>query len=125
MKKFESLKKNRDFGEVYQKGRSYGNRLLVMIVLDKGQDHPGRVGISVSKKVGNSVVRHRLKRQIREYFRLHMKDWKDGYDYVIIARKDAKDKDYQQIEKSLRYLGNRLQVYEEEMNSDHMPAGQG
>lgn len=113
MKKFESLKKNDDFGEICQKGRSYGNRLLVMIILDKGQDHQGRVGISVSKKVGNSVVRHRLKRQIREAFRLHLNEWKDGFDYVIIARKDAKDKDFWQIERSLKYLGSRLQVWEE------------
>lgn len=114
MEKFESLKKNRDFGEVYRKGRSYGNRLFVMIVLEQGQNHRGRVGISVSKKVGNSVIRHRLKRRIREIFRLSASSWKDNCDYVIIVRKNAADKDYHQIEKALKALGKRLEVYTED-----------
>ena len=59
----ESLKKNQDFKTVYGHGKSCANRYLVMYVL--GNDSSGnRLGISVSKKVGNSVVRHRLTRLI-------------------------------------------------------------
>jgi len=110
MKEFVSLKKNEDFGRVYRQGRSYGNRLLVMYVFERGQDPESRIGISVSKKVGNSVVRHRLKRQIRECFRTRSSEWKDGYDIVVIAKKDAKDKDYQKIENALWHLGKKLDL---------------
>ena len=56
MKYSESLKKNRDFQNVYKKGKSYANRYLVMYVL-KNDTERNRLGISVSKKVGNSVIR--------------------------------------------------------------------
>ena len=69
MKHTESLKKNRDFQNVYKKGTSFANRYLVMYVMDNGLEM-NRVGISVSKKVGNSVVRHRVKRLIKEAYRL-------------------------------------------------------
>ena len=65
MKYSESLKKNRDFQLVYKQGTSFANRFLVMYV-KKNQLGRNRIGISVSKKVGNSVVRHHLARLIRE-----------------------------------------------------------
>ena len=70
MKYSESLKKNRDFQQVYKRGTSKANRYLVMYVLHN-QHMMNRLGISVSKKVGNSVVRHRLTRLIRESYRLN------------------------------------------------------
>ena len=70
MKYSESLKKNRDFQNVYKKGKSYANRYLVMYVLENETDR-NRLGISVSKKVGNSVIRHHVTRLIRESYRLH------------------------------------------------------
>ena len=69
MKYSESLKKNRDFQNVYKKGKSYANRYLVMYVL-KNDTERNRLGISVSKKVGNSVIRHHVTRLIRESYRL-------------------------------------------------------
>ena len=65
MSTFQSLKKNREFQSVYRAGRSRANRLFIMFVLDNGLED-NRVGISVSKKVGNSVVRHRVARKVRE-----------------------------------------------------------
>ena len=71
MKYSESLKKNRDFQQVYKRGTSKANRYLVMYVLENHDRHmENRLGISVSKKVGNSVVRHRVTRLIRESYRL-------------------------------------------------------
>ena len=70
MKYSESLKKNRDFQHVYRNGTSKANRYLVMYVLEN-QHMKNRLGISVSKKVGNSVVRHRITRLIRECYRLN------------------------------------------------------
>ena len=69
MKYSESLKKHKDFQHVYKKGSSYANKYLVMYVLEN-QTEGNRLGISVSKKVGNSIVRHRLTRLIRESYRL-------------------------------------------------------
>ena len=65
----ESLKKNHQFQFVYKYGKSYANKYLVMYVKENGLDK-NRIGISVSKKVGNSVVRHRVKRLVRECYRL-------------------------------------------------------
>ena len=72
MKFSESLKKNRDFQYVYKNGKSYANKCLVMYIIPNEQNK-NRVGISVSKKVGNSVVRHHLTRLIREREVAHMK----------------------------------------------------
>ena len=69
MKYSESLKKNKDFQNVYKHGISYANKYLVMYVLDN-KTCQNRLGISVSKKVGNSIVRHRLTILIRESYRL-------------------------------------------------------
>ena len=65
MKFSESLKKNKDFQYVYRNGTSMANRFVVLYVLENGTDK-NRLGISVSKKVGNSVIRHHLIRLIRE-----------------------------------------------------------
>lgn len=73
MKFSESLKKNHDFQYVYKKGKSFANKYLIMYQME---NHLGknRVGISVSKKVGNSIVRHRVTRLIRESYRLQEGD---------------------------------------------------
>lgn len=64
-----------------------------------------RIGISVSKKVGNSVVRHRVKRLIRESYRLHESIFNSGLDIVIIARQNAASAVYKDIESALLHLG--------------------
>ena len=65
MKRFPSIKKNSDFQNIYRNGKSYANRLLVMYVMRNGEES-NQLGISVSKKVGNSVVRHHIARLMRE-----------------------------------------------------------
>ena len=77
----ESLKKNKDFQNVYKNGRSCANSYLVMYVLENGTER-NRVGISVSKKVGNSIVRHRLTRLIRESYRLSEECF--GVDWISL-----------------------------------------
>lgn len=103
----ESLKKNRDFQVVYRQGTSYANRYLVMYVKENHLEK-NRIGISVSKKVGNSVVRHRLTRLIRESYRLNVQKFRSGLDIVVVARVNAKGRSCQEIEKALLHLG-RLQ----------------
>ena len=104
MKFSDSLKKNRDFQNVYSKGRSYANRMLVMYVLDNHTEN-NRLGISVSKKVGNSVIRHRITRLIRESYRLQEDMFNSGLDIVVIARGIARDATYKQIESAIAHLG--------------------
>ena len=107
MKFSESLKKNRDFQVVYRQGTSYANRYLVMYVKENHLEK-NRIGISVSKKVGNSVVRHCLTRLIRESYRLNEQKFRSGLDIVVVARVNAKGRSCQEIEKALLHLG-RLQ----------------
>ena len=104
MKYSESLKKNREFQQVYKNGRSAANRLLVMYEMENGLGK-NRLGVSVSKQVGNSIVRHRLTRLIRESYRLNEEMFPCGRDIVVIARVSAKGKGYREIESALLHLG--------------------
>ena len=100
----ESLKKNRDFQNVYRKGKSQANKYLVMYLWENNS-MKNRLGISVSKKVGNSVVRHHLTRLIRESYRLHEEEFQRGYDFVVIARPQAKECSFHEIESALMHMG--------------------
>ena len=99
----ESLKNNRDFQVVYKNGKSFANKYLVMYVLENGTGC-NRLGISVSKKVGNSVVRHRVKRLIKESYRLHEGIFNSGLDIVIIARQGAATVGFFEVESALLHL---------------------
>lgn len=109
MKFSESLKKNSQFQFVYRNGKSYANKYLVMYVKENGLGM-NRIGISVSKKVGNSVVRHRITRLVRESYRLHENVFNSGLDMVIVARKNASSSDYFEIERALLHLAKLHEV---------------
>ena len=109
----ESLKKNRDFQLLYKEGRSRVNRYLVLYVKENGLEK-NRLGVSVSKKVGNSIVRHRITRLIRESYRLHEDMFNSGLDMVVIARVSAKDRGMREIESALLHLGKLQGVLKEE-----------
>ena len=100
----ESLKKYGDFQRVYKKGKYYANRYLIMNILEQNTQR-NRIGISVSKKVGNSVVRHRITRLIRESYRLNEQLFVSGLDIVVIARPGAKERNFFEIESALLHLG--------------------
>ena len=103
MKNFNSIKKNIDFQNVYKNGKSYANKQLVMYIL-KNDKKVSRIGISVSKKVGNSVVRHRLARLIRESYRLNRNMFNSGLNIIVLARTTAKGTDYAKIESAFLHL---------------------
>ena len=113
MSSYETLKKNIDFQKVYKSGKSYANKYLVMYVLENGTDIT-RIGISVSKKVGNSIVRHRLARLIREAFRLSTSCIPDGYDYVVVARASLKDKGFFETKESMIHLLKLHKLYRQD-----------
>lgn len=106
----ESLKKNKDFQIVYRTGRSYANRFLVMYIRknDLGRN---RLGISVSKKVGNSVVRHHFTRLIRESYRLQEEYFLCGYDIVAVVRVNAKNSSFADMKSALIHLGKLHKIY--------------
>lgn len=113
MKYSESLKKNQDFKNVYRKGKSYANKYLVMYVLPN-ETEKNRLGISVSKKVGNSVIRHHLTRLIRESYRLHEEMFNSGLDIVVVARSTARDISYHEVESALLHLGGLHKIINHE-----------
>lgn len=83
-----------------------------MYILENGLDR-NRLGISVSKKVGNSVVRHRLKRLVKESYRLNESVFQDGLDIVVVVRTTAKDRTYKEIESALLHLGKIHKILKE------------
>ena len=109
MKRFPSIKKNSDFQYIYRNGKSYANRLLVMYVVRSGGE-ANSIGISVSKKVGNSVVRSRITRLLRESYRLSESKFLAGYDIVVIARASAKEATYKEVESALMHLLNKQKL---------------
>ena len=106
----ESLKKNQDFQLLYKEGKSCANRYLVLYVRENGLGR-NRFGVSVSKKVGNSVVRHRITRLIRESYRLHEDMFNSGLDMAVIARVSAKGRSMAEIESALLHLGKLQGVF--------------
>lgn len=100
------IRKNSEFVKVYRRGRSFSNRYLVLYVFKnkKSNQMNNRIGVSVSKKVGKSVIRSRVKRLIKESYRLNSNNLKQGYDLVFIARTYSKGKSYREIENSMKDL---------------------
>ena len=109
MRNINSLKNTSQFREVYEKGRSAANALLVVYALaGDGEDKDRKLGISVSKKVGNSVVRHRITRIIRESYLVLKPGLPEGSRIVVVARARDKDKGFSDICDAMRYLCKKV-----------------
>jgi ribonuclease P protein component len=122
--KLTKLRKNVEFRTVYRRGKSFSTDLLVLYVYKvynrlNAENSSNRVGISVSKKVGKSVIRSRVKRLIRESYRLNSDDLKKSFDFVFVARTAAKDKSYKEIEESMKKLFKKAGLYNNEKNSNN------
>lgn len=118
----EKLRKNNEFRTVYRRGRSFSNDLLVLYVFNNRKNRYAdgvafnKVGISVSKKVGKSVIRSRVKRLILESYRLNCENLVKGNDYVFIARVAINGKSYKDVEKSMKNLFKKANLYEKSIN---------
>lgn len=104
MNKHQRIKKNREFQLVFKNGKSFANRQFVVYRYQKKGQEKFRIGLSVSKKVGNAVTRNRIKRYIRQTFLELKDDVHPEYDYIIIARKGAATIDFHETKKSLQHV---------------------
>ena len=103
MSKIITLKNSREFGSVYSTKNSVANKYLVMYLRSNGLDY-NRLGISVSKKVGNSVVRHRITRLLRESVRKNDALISEGNRIIIVARRNIKDKNFDDVNGAVFHL---------------------
>lgn len=110
MKKVISLKNKREFNKVFNLKKSYANKYLVIYLCENGLEF-NRIGISVSKKVGNSVIRHRITRLIRESYRINRDSINNGFDIVIVARTNILGRTFKEIESALLHLLRLHNIY--------------
>ena len=112
MKKNFRVKREKDFKEIFQYGTSFANRKFVVYQLENQQNH-FRVGLSVSKKLGNAVTRNQIKRRIRHILLSVREHLADNVDFVVIARKGAESLDYAEMEKNLLHVLKLSKIYRE------------
>ena len=117
MKKNFRVKREKDFKEIFQYGTSFANRKFVVYQLENQQNH-FRVGLSVSKKLGNAVTRNQIKRRIRHILLSVREHLADNVDFVVIARKGAESLDYAEMEKNLLHVLKLSKIYREGIRSE-------
>ena len=107
-----SLKENAAFRRLYYRGVSAGNRYLVIYCRRNGTD-VSRMGLTVSTKLGHAVVRNRVRRRLREIYRLHEAEFKPGVDLVVVARSASVDAEFSALEQAFLQLARRLSLMEQ------------
>ena len=113
MKKTAPLNKNHLFRRVYTRGKSAADSRLALYVRRNGQKE-NRLGLTVSTKVGHAVVRNRIRRRLREIYRLNEDRLAAGCDVVVAARTRAASSDYHQLERSFLKLADKLALLKKE-----------
>ena len=112
MLKRNVLRKKTDFQSIYNRGKSVGDRFVVLFYRPNGLVY-NRTGFLASKKVGNSVKRNRAKRLMKESYRAISYMLPEGYDFIIIARNTICGKKCAEVEKSLLSAFKRTGVIRE------------
>lgn len=116
-----SLTQNREFLRVYNKGKFAVTKNIVLYTLCNSLES-NRLGVTVSKKVGNAVVRNRVKRLIKENYRNFEIQLYDGYDIVFVARKSERIPSFKEYKNQIKYLIKKLDLLQKdnkiEENSD-------
>ena len=111
MKKTYRVKSDKDFQKIFHEGKSIASRKFVIYHLKVEQKH-FRVGLSVSKKLGNAVVRNRIKRSIRHILQ-EVKPQLTTDDFVVIARSGVEQLDYHGMKKNLLHVLKLAAIYQE------------
>jgi len=104
------LRKREDFAKVFKHGKAAANHQFVVYVRHSQAAEPFRFGVSVSKKVGNAVVRNRMRRRVKEIVRRMEADMKPRVDIVCIVRKPALELDHDGLKKSIRHVFKRADI---------------
>lgn len=110
MKRCYSLKRNKEFRYVYRRGNSKAHPLLVLIWVKARGNQGVHAGFSVSKKIGNSVVRNRVKRRLREALTPWLPRIKDGYNLIFIAREAVVKAEFTAVSDAVHNLLRRADV---------------
>ena len=103
MDKRYRLRSNMEFQKVYKNGKNYWNRNLILFVKKNGLAYT-RVGYSITKKIGNSVVRNKIRRQLKEVYRLNFYRIEEGYDLIFIPKKNIVDISFKEIESAMIHI---------------------
>lgn len=111
MEKKHRIRKNMEFKQVYKTGKSYGNRNLVLYISKNKLEHT-RIGFTVTKKIGNAVVRNRVRRMMKEICRLNFHKIKPGYDLIFISKKSVVGMEYDELEKSVFHILKIAKVFQ-------------
>ena len=109
----KSLKLNHLFRRLYQKGKSAANKYLVVYCRRNGSQE-NRIGYTVSAKLGHAVVRNRVRRRLREIYRLNESRFKPGWDLVVVVRSRAVDAPYKKLEGAYLSLAEKLELLHKE-----------
>lgn len=109
----KSLKLNHVFRRLYRGGKQSANRYLVLYCR-KNRSAGNRVGITTGKKLGKAVVRNRVRRRLREVYRIHESQFKPSYDLVVVARSAAVDASFSQLEGAYLALAAKLGLLQED-----------
>ena len=117
MDKSFRLTKNFEFKKVYEARRRWSSPFFTMYV-KKNQLDKTRLGVSISKKVGKSVLRNKIKRRIKEIFRNNMEKIKKGYDVVISVKPEAANADFKSMENQLKLLLKRGHIWHAKKNDN-------
>ena len=117
MKKRFRVKKEKDFSAIFKEGKSFANRKFVIYRLENDEQH-FRVGLSVSKKLGNAVMRNQIKRRIRHILIEHKNQLVENVDFVVIARKGIEILEYAEMEKNLLHVLKLSKIYQEGIGSE-------
>ncbi|MGT2911474.1 ribonuclease P protein component [Streptococcus cameli] len=111
MKKTYRVKREKDFDQIFSQGKNVANRKFVVYHIPNGQEH-FRVGLSVSKKLGNAVTRNTIKRKLRHIIQ-ECRPYLNSEDLVVIARKGVEELDYHELKKNLLHVLKLANIYQE------------
>ena len=113
MKRAVTLKENHEFRRLYQKGKSAVSGCMVVYCRKNRLDH-NRLGLTASVKLGHAVVRHRCRRRLREEYRLHQEQLRQGYDIILVARGRTATASWRELCDTFGRLCRKLDLWEEQ-----------